>query len=84
MNSKKGSLRFFILLLLSLAVSAFSCCDSGKKTVDQVTGHDAVKQFEKSKEKIDDVVDEQSERLNALQENDSDKEMNDEFSEEDE
>jgi|WetSurMetagenome_2_1015567.scaffolds.fasta_scaffold202491_2 hypothetical protein len=77
MNSFKGSLRFFILLLLSLAVAAFPGCDSGKKTVDQITGNDTVKQFEKSKEKIDDIADKQSERLNGLKEDDSDEEMND-------
>jgi hypothetical protein len=84
MNSCKSSLRFIILPLLSLAVAAFPGCDSGKKTVDQVTGNDAVKQFEKSKEKIDDIADKQSERLNGLREDDDDEEMNDEFSEEDE
>ena len=84
MNSFKGTLRFFILLFLSLALAAFPGCDSGKKAEDQVTGNEAVKQFDKSKEKIDDIVDEQSERLNGLKEDGSDEEMDDEFSEEDE
>ena len=84
MSSFKGSLQALILLLLFLAVAAFPGCDSGKKTVDQVTGNEAVKQFEKSKEKINDIVDEQSERLNSIEEDDSDEDMIDEFSEEDE
>ena len=75
---------FSILLMLAFAVAVFTGCDSGKKTVDQVTGNEAVKQFERSKEKIDDIADKQSERLNGLKEDGSDEEMDDEFSEEDE
>jgi hypothetical protein len=82
MKGMKDNFRFWILLILSLALAMFMGCDSGKKTIDQVTGNEAVKQFEKSKEKIDDVVDKQTERLNTVDEDDSDDEMGDENSEE--
>jgi hypothetical protein len=82
MKGMKDNFQFWILLILSLALAMFMGCDSGKKTIDQVTGNEAVKQFEKSKEKIDDVVDKQTERLNTVDEDDSDDEMGDENSEE--
>jgi|GEM_PF-959352 len=84
MKDLKRICRFSMLLILSFTVAVFMGCDSGKKTVDQVTGNESVKQFEKSKEKINDIADEHSERLNGLDEDDPDEEMNDEFSEEDE
>jgi hypothetical protein len=84
MKDLKRICRFSILQLLSFAFAVFMGCDSGKKTVDQVTGKETVRQFEKSKEKINDIADKQSERLDGLDEDDPDKEMNDEFSEEDE
>jgi len=82
MKGMKDNFQFWILLILSLALAMFMGCDSGKKTIDQVTGNEAVKQFEKSKEKIDDVVDKQTERLNTVDEDNSDDEMGDENSEE--
>lgn len=82
MKGMKDNFQFWILLILSLALAMFMGCDSSKKTIDQVTGNEAVKQFEKSKEKIDDVVDKQTERLNTVDEDNSDDEMGDENSEE--
>ncbi len=84
MKDLKCICMFSILLMLAFAVAVSTGCDSGEKTVDQVTGKEAVKRFERSKEKIDDIAEKQSERLNGLDEDDPDKEADDELSEEDE
>ena len=78
----KGNFKFWIFMLLSLILAVFMGCDSGKETVEQITGKEAVKQFEKSKEKISDVVEKQTDRLNTIDEEDYDEELDDEFSEE--
>ena len=52
MRYSKGG-RFFWALLISLACSGIiGGCDSGKKTVDELTGNQAVKQYHKSKKTL--------------------------------
>jgi len=43
-----------------------SGCDSGEKVVDEVTGNRAVKQYHKSKKDIEQVVDQQTRRLEQI------------------
>jgi len=80
----KDVIRFWTLLILCFCFTIFIGCDSGKKTIDQVTGNEAVKQFEKSKEKIDDITDSQNEKLNSLEDDESYDDSDDLFSGEEE
>lgn len=72
MKDLMGCFQVCTLLIISFALAMFVGCDSGKKTIDQVTGNEAVKQYHKSKEDIDDIVDKQYERLNSISEDDID------------
>jgi hypothetical protein len=80
----KGNARFIISTLIFLILTAFCGCDSSKKAVDQVTGNQTVKQFEKSKGKINNIVEGHSDNLNGIGEDDPDEQSDDEVSEEDE
>jgi hypothetical protein len=66
MRHSKGG-KFFLTFLISLAcVIIIGGCDSGKKTVDEVTGNRAVKQYHKSKKDIDKIADQQAERYKSI------------------
>jgi len=67
-----------ILLAMSFFIVMSIGCDSGKKTIDQVTGNEDVKQYQKSKEDIDNIVDKQTERLNSINKDETDDELEDE------
>lgn len=54
------------LFLISSGLFLLPGCDSGEKALDGLTGHQAVKQYNKTKDDIDDIVDRQNERLNGL------------------
>jgi len=41
-------------------------CDSGEKALDEVTGNRAVKHYHKSKEDLEKLTDQQSERLKSI------------------
>ena len=69
----KSSGLFLILTVLFLLPG----CDSGEKAVDNLTGHQAVKQYHETKDDIDDIVERQNEKLNSLDE-EEDEEMLDE------
>lgn len=56
------------LFLILSAIFLFNGCDSGEKAVDGLTGHQAVEQYNETKDDIDDIVDRQNERLNSLDE----------------
>jgi hypothetical protein len=61
MKISKGRYSFIgVLLLAGVAVSAG--CDSGEKAVDELTGHRAVKQYQKATKDIKKVTDRQTER----------------------
>ena len=73
MRHSKGG-RFFLALLISLTCTIIiGGCDSGKKTVDEVTGNRAVKQYHKSKKDIDKIADQQAERYKSIPEDDGQK-----------
>ena len=82
MNNLKKCFHLWILLALSFVFVISIGCDSGKKTIDQVTGNEDIKQYHKSKGDIDNVVDKQTERLNSINKDASDDELDDETSEE--
>ena len=66
------SLSAILVILFSLVF--FTGCDSGKETIDAVTGNQAVKQYHKSEEDIKDIADQQSKRLGTIPEDDEDEE----------
>jgi hypothetical protein len=41
-------------------------CDSGKEAIDEATGHRALKQYHRSKKKIDEIAEKQAERYEAI------------------
>ena len=63
---------FLTVLVIFLSLSFFTGCDSGKETIDAVTGNQAVKQYHKSEKDIKDIADKQSERLGSIPEDDED------------
>jgi hypothetical protein len=55
-----------ILLVLSIGVGMISACDSAKDVVDEATGNRAVKQYHRSKKRIDKIVEQQAERYDKI------------------
>ena len=60
---------FFMGLLVALSVClGLFGCDSGKKAVDEVTGHRAVKQYHRAKKELSKIEEQQEKRFKDLQE----------------
>lgn len=57
---------FLTVLIILFSLATFMGCDSGKETIDAVTGNQAVKQYHKSEQDVKRITDQQSERLNAI------------------
>ena len=57
---------FMALLITVASMGMFSGCDSGEKVVDEVTGHRAVKQYDKSKKDLEKIEEQQAERYGAI------------------
>jgi hypothetical protein len=55
-----------VALLLGLSLAIFAGCDSGEKAIDEITGNRAVKQYHRSKEKIDKINQRQAERYKSI------------------
>jgi hypothetical protein len=66
MKDLKWCSKFLVLLIVSFFLTGFIGCDSGKKTVEQVTGKETVDQYQKSKKDINDAVEKQSNKLNSI------------------
>ena len=63
-HHKWGSVLAVLMIAgLGLMIGA---CDSGKEAIDEATGHRAVKQYHKSKKKIDKIAEKQAERYEAI------------------
>jgi hypothetical protein len=58
--------RWTLLFALLLGLVIFAGCDSGEKALDEMTGNRAVKQYHKSKKKIDDISERQAERFQNI------------------
>ncbi len=69
---------FLAVLVILFSLVFFTCCDSGKETINAVTGNETVKQYQKSEKDIKDITDKQSERLGNIPEDDEDGEEEDE------
>jgi PBP1b-binding outer membrane lipoprotein LpoB len=69
---------FLAILSVLFSIVFFTGCDSGKETIDAVTGNQAVKQYHKSEKDIQDIADKQSERLGSIPEDNEDEEKDDE------
>ncbi len=57
---------FLAILSVLFSIVFFTGCDSGKETIDAVTGNQAVKQYHKSERDVKRITDQQSKRLNAI------------------
>lgn len=75
---------FLTVLVIFLSLSFFTGCDSGKKTLDDVTGNTAVKQYHKSEEDVKKITDKQSERLGSVSEDDEEEEGEEEVEDDEE
>jgi len=65
---------FFMTLLIALVgLGMIGGCDSGEKTVDEVTGNRAVKQYHKSKKDIEKITEQQAERYKNIPDDDDKK-----------
>ena len=59
--------RFLLMLLVLLVgIGMINACDSAKDVVDEATGNRAVKQYHRSKKRIDKIVEQQSERYDQI------------------
>jgi len=54
------------MLLMMVGIFMLEGCDSGEKTVDKVTGNQAVKQYHKLKKDIGKIADQQAKRYNEI------------------
>ena len=61
---------FMTLLLMMVGIFMLIGCDSGKKTVDKVTGNEAVKQYHKMKKDIEKIADQQTKKYNEILDDD--------------
>ena len=61
---------FMTLLLMMVGIFMVAGCDSGKKTVDKVTGNEAVKQYHEMKKDIDKIADQQTKKYNEILDDD--------------
>jgi len=68
MKNLKGCFHIFIFISILSALFLSAGCDNGEKAVDGLTGHQAVKQYNETKDDIDDIVNRQNERFNSLDE----------------
>ncbi|HUU39772.1 MAG TPA: hypothetical protein VMW42_02410 [Desulfatiglandales bacterium] len=66
MRYSKGGRLFLAFLIFFTCFSLIVGCDSGKKTVDELTGNRAVKQYHKSKKDLGKIADQQAERYKNL------------------
>jgi hypothetical protein len=57
---------FMVLLITVAGMGMIGGCDSGEKVVDEVTGHRAVKQYQKSKKDLEKIEEQQAERYKAI------------------
>ncbi len=57
---------FMALLITVVGMGMIGGCDSGEKVVDEVTGNRAVKQYHKSKKDLEKIEEQQSERHEAI------------------
>lgn len=55
-----------VLLVTVAGLGMIGGCDSGEKVVDEVTGHRAVKQYQKSKKDLEKIEEQQAERYKAI------------------
>jgi hypothetical protein len=84
MKRLKNNLRLWIFAIALFAFFGMQGCDSGKEAIDDVTGNQSVKQFEKAKKDIDKAADKQSEKLKGLNKETDETTTDDPFEEEDE
>jgi len=61
-------IRVLAVLVIAGAGLVLGGCDSGKEAIDEATGHRAVKQYQKSKKKIDEIAEKQAERYEGIPE----------------
>jgi hypothetical protein len=57
---------FMVLLVTVAGLGMIGGCDSGEKVVEEVTGHRAVKQYQKSKKDLEKIEEQQAERYKAI------------------
>jgi hypothetical protein len=59
-----------VLYMLLIAVTGIMIggCDSGKEAIDEVTGHRAFKQYQKSKKDIEKITEKQAQRYEGIPE----------------
>jgi hypothetical protein len=55
-----------VLLVTVAGLGMIGGCDSGEKVVEEVTGHRAVKQYQKSKKDLEKIEEQQAERYKAI------------------
>jgi hypothetical protein len=53
-------------LLLGLGLAMFAGCDSSQKTLDEITGNRAVKQYHKAKKDIEKISNQQAEKYQNI------------------
>jgi len=62
-----------MLLIAVAGIGMIGGCDSGEKVLDEVTGNRAVKQYHKSKKRIERLEQQQAERYQSIPDEDEKK-----------
>jgi hypothetical protein len=63
---KRNWRALLVALLLGSGLGIFAGCDSGEKALDEITGNRAVKQYHKSKKKIEDISERQAQKYQSI------------------
>ena len=66
MKPLKWYLFLLMLLVMLVGIVMISACDSAKDVVDEATGNRAVKQYHRSKKRIDRIAEQQVERYDNI------------------
>jgi cell division protein FtsW (lipid II flippase) len=66
MKPLKWYLFLLMLLVMLVGIVMISACDSAKDVVDEATGNRAVKQYHRSKKRIDKIAEQQVERYDNI------------------
>jgi len=66
MKVLKRHLQLWSVIIISSGLVMLAGCDSGKRTVDQITGKESVDQYHKATKDVNDAAKQQSDRLNSI------------------
>jgi hypothetical protein len=74
MNPLKWYRFLLIVLIMLVGIVTIGACDSAQDVVDEATGNRAVKQYHRTKKKLDKIAEQQAERYGNIPDDETDEE----------